>query len=333
MTYLFVAGNADSGVSVFSVANNGDLNNVTNVSDDSNLELEGVYSVTTAEVGRMTYLFVAGRDDDGVSVFSVANNGDLNNVHNVSDDSNLELNGASSVTTAEVGRMTYLFVAGRDDDGVSVFSVANNGDLNNVNNISDDSSLELNGDRSVTTAEVVGMTYLFVAGDVDNGVSVFSVANNGDLNNVTNVSDDSILNLDGARSVTTAEVGGMTYLFVAGGNDDGVSVFSVANNGALNNVTNVSDDSRLLLDGAQSVTTAEVGGMTYLFVTGGNDDGVSVFSVANNGDLNNVTNVSDDSRLLLDGAQSVTTAEVGGMTYLFVASRDDDGVSVFRVDD
>ena len=216
---------------------------------------------------------------------------------------------------------------------MSVFSVANNGDLNNVNNISDDSSLELNGDRSVTTAEVVGMTYLFVAGDVDNGVSVFSVANNGDLNNVTNVSDDSILNLDGARSVTTAEVGGMTYLFVAGGNDDGVSVFSVANNGALNNVTNVSDDSRLLLDGAQSVTTAEVGGMTYLFVTGGNDDGVSVFSVANNGALNNVTNVSDDSRLLLDGAQSVTTAEVGGMTYLFVASRDDDGVSVFRVDD
>ena len=146
---------------------------------------------------------------------------------------------------------------------------------------------------------------------------------------------DSSLELDGAQSVTTAEVGGMTYLFVAGFNDDGVSVFSVANNGSLNNVDNVSDDSSLELDGAYSVTTAEVGGMTYLFVAGYDDDGVSVFSVANNGSLNNVDNVSDDSdsSLLLDGASSVTTAEVGGMTYLFVAGYDDDGVSVFRVDD
>ena len=133
-------------------------------------------------------------------------------------------------------------------------------------------------------------------------MSVFSVANNGSLNNVTNVSDDSSLELDGATSVTTAEVGGMTYLFVAGNVDDGVSVFSVANNGSLTNVDNVSDDSSLELDGARSVTTAEVGGMTYLFVAGFGDSGVSVFSVANNGILNNVTNVSDDSSLLLFGA-------------------------------
>ena len=48
-----------------------------------------------------------------------------------------------SVTTAEVGGMTYLFVAAQNDDDVNVFSVANNGDLNNVTNVSDDSSLEL----------------------------------------------------------------------------------------------------------------------------------------------------------------------------------------------
>ena len=147
----------------------------------------------------------------------------------------------------------------------------------------------------------------------------------------------SSLELDGARSVTTAEVGDTTYLFVAGEFDDGVSVFSVANNGSLNNVTNVSDDNSLLLGEAYSVTTAEVGDTTYLFVASNDDDddddGVSVFSVANNGSLNNVDNVNDDSSLKLDGARSVTTAEVEGMTYLFVAGYWDDGVSVFRVDD
>ena len=70
------------------------LFNTINVEEGGNLELDGAYSVTTAEVGGMTYLFVAGERDDGVSVFSVANNGSLNNVDNISDDSSLELDGA-----------------------------------------------------------------------------------------------------------------------------------------------------------------------------------------------------------------------------------------------
>ena len=282
LSYTILSGNDDS---LFALSTSGELTVNGNLDYESRMSYELVISVEDTEgLSRRATITVNLRNVDFT----------LFNTTNVGDGGNLELNRAISVTTAEVGGMTYLFVAGDVDDGVSVFSVANNGDINNVNNVSDDSSLELDGVRSVTTAEIGGTTYLFVAGRYDDGVSVFSVANNGSLNNVNNVNDDSSLKLDGARSVTTAEVGGMTYLFVAGYDDDGVSVFSVANNGSLNNVTNVSDNSSLLLNGTLSVTTAEVGGMTYLFVAGYLDDGVSVFSVANNGDINNVTNVSDD---------------------------------------
>ncbi len=44
----------------------------------------------------------------------------------------------------------------------------------NVDN-SDNSALELNGAISVAVAEVGGSSYLFVAGSVDNGVSVFKL--------------------------------------------------------------------------------------------------------------------------------------------------------------
>ena len=333
-TYLFVAGSTDDGVSVFRVDDGGLLTNRANVSDGDIRELDGATSVTTAVVEGTTYLFVAGSTDDGVSVFSVANNGLLASVTNVTDDTgSLELDGANSVTTAVVDGTTYLFVAGYFDDGVSVFSVASNGLLANVTNVTDAGSLELDGAASVTTAVVDGTTYLFVAGNRDDGVSVFNVANNGLLAGVTNVPDDSSLELDRAFSVTTAVVDGTTYLFVAGSLDDGVSVFSVANNGLLTNRANVTDAGTLELDGALSVTTAVVDGTTCLFVAGSTDDGVSVFSVANNGLLANVTNVTDAGSLELDGAYSVTTAVVADTTYLFVAGRSDDGVSVFRVED
>src|SRR6476620_432916 len=101
-------------------------------------------------------------------------------------------------------------------------------------------------------------------------------------NNPFNVDDASnaSLELDGATGITTAVVNGTTYVFVAGNVDDGISVFSLAANGTLTNVFNITDAGALELDGSIRLTTAVVGGTTYLFSTGNIDDGVSVFSVA-----------------------------------------------------
>ena len=333
-TYLFVAGFLDNGVSVFSVASDGALIPVFDIGDDGPLELNRARSVSTAVVSSTTYLFVAGGYDSGVSVFSVASDGALTSVFNIEDNETLELNGATSVSTAVVSSTTYLFVAGGIDDGVSVFSVASNGSLTSVFNIGDDGTLELAGAIFVSTAVVSGTTYLFVAGSGDSGgVSVFSVASNGSLTSVFNIGDDGTLELAGAQSVSTAVVSGTTYCFVAGPNDNGVSVFRVASDGALTSVFNIGDDGTLNLNGASSVSTAVVSGTTYLSVAGRDDDGVSVFRVASDGALTSVFNISDDGTLELAGAQSVSTAVVSGMTYLFVAGFGDSGVSVFRVVD
>jgi 6-phosphogluconolactonase (cycloisomerase 2 family) len=328
-TYLFVAGSDDNGVSVFLVANDGTLTNVDNVIDDATLNLASPFFVTTAVVGGTTYLFVAGNSDNGISVFSVANDGTLTNVDNVSDAGGLKLLGALTVHTAVVGGTTYLFVAGSNDNGVSVFSVANNGTLTNVDNVADNGVLQLLGARSLTTAIIGSTTYLFVTGATDNGISVFSVANDGTLTNVDNVSDDATLNLATAFSIDSAVIGSTTYLFVAGATDNGVSVFSVANNGMLTNVANVNDDATLNLGSPRSVNTVVITGNTYLFVAGLSDNGISVFSVANDGMLANVANVSDAGALELLGAFSSTSAAIGGTTYLFVAGILDDGISVF----
>ena len=104
--------------------------------------------------------------------------------------------------------------------GVSVFRVSTTGELTHVDSVADseNSAYQLDGARSVTTAVVGSSTYLFVAGLIDDGVSVFSVSTTGELTHADSVDDseNSAYQLDGARSVTTAEVGSSTYLFVAG---------------------------------------------------------------------------------------------------------------------
>src|SRR5688572_6933918 len=73
----------------------------------------------------------------------------------------------------------------------------------------------------------------------DSGISVFSVAASGVLTHVDSVDDseDPSLRLDLVGELTTAVVGVKTFLFApSGGNDDGISVFEIAGNGALTHV-------------------------------------------------------------------------------------------------
>ena len=281
-TFLFAGSREDDGVSVFSIGNDGSLTNVENVSDNGVFQLDDVRSVTTAVLDGITFLFVAGREDNGVSVFSVANDGSLVSMDHVTDTAGLDgppLAGVSTVTTAVINGITYLFAGGSSDSGVGVFSVANDGTLTNVDNVRDflGGPLELSGISSLITAEAGGTTFLFAAGEFDAGISVFIVNDNGTLANVDNVMDDATLELDGVISLSTSVVDGTIFLFAAGRADSGVSIFSVGNDGTLTNVDNVADAGSLQLGGAESITTSDINGSTFVFTTAGLDDGVSVF--------------------------------------------------------
>ena len=105
-------------MNVFQVSGDGSLNNIANIVDNATLQLDGAGSMTTTQIGTTTYLFVASDEDNGVSVFRVANDGNLVNVYNITDNATLQLDQASSLTTAQIGTTTYLFVGGRTDNGV-----------------------------------------------------------------------------------------------------------------------------------------------------------------------------------------------------------------------
>ena len=201
--------------------------------------------------------------------------------------------------------------------------------LTNISNISDSGTLELDGASYVTTALIGGITYVFVAGRVDAGVSVFSLAADGTLSPVFDFADNALTSLDGAFALTSVVVGGTTYLYTAAITEYGLTGFSVGANGALTVAANVPDNATLQLALTTDVETAVVGGTTYLFSGGANDGGVSVFSVGANGTLTNVDNVIDDATSRIAGPQGMTTAVVGGTTYLFVTGFHDDGVSVY----
>ena len=189
-TLLFTASPVDSGISIFKVSANGSLTNIANINDNSYENFP--YSVTTAQIGDNTYIYTANSNylaSSSINIFKlkVTDNTfspseviyDVQNITSVKDNAILKLNGAIAIHTTQVGSNTYLFVAGYKDNGISVFEVSADGNLRNVDNISDNWNLKLNGARSINTTQIGDNTYLFVTGFDDNGVSVFEVSADG----------------------------------------------------------------------------------------------------------------------------------------------------------
>ncbi len=282
--------------------------------DDPSFDIDGAAAAETLTLNGRTFLYVAAPGDDAVSVFEVSAAGILTKIASVhdADDPNFLFNN-TDVGTVVVGGQPFVFATGVNDDGISGFVALANGALVSPAptaarplgpaNQSDAGSLQLqlNGARDVVAATVGGNTYLFVASLIDDGIEVLSVAIDGTIDHAHSVDDADGLDrqLNGVYKLATTTVGGTTYLFAAGQDDSGISVFSVAATGVLTHVDSVDDSESpsLQLNTIGELATAVVGAKTFLFAAGrGIDNGISVFEVAGDGALQLMCSTSSITR-------------------------------------
>jgi Ca2+-binding RTX toxin-like protein len=310
------------------------LGNVSNVADQGSMTLNGLVAIETVRIGTQTFVYATGELDDGVSVFSMNENGALTFLRSYSDTPTTALNGASSLLSVVLGGQTYLYVAGYADRGVSAFRVAADGSLVLVQSVFDDPVLELNGPLGrMSTVQVGGSTFLITSGFSDAGISVFSLAANGQMTNVFNVADaqSSSYRLNGAYDTVTTTIAGNAYVFVAGAGESGITSFRVGADGALTFVESVVDNATLRLAGIRNLAVGVMETTTFLFAAGRADDGVSVFTIATDGFLANVFNLADSAALGLNGAREITTFRIDGQLYISVSGEVDDAISYFQV--
>lgn len=308
--------------------------NVFNVEDSPSLALNGAFGVETVTVGSRVFVYAAGVYDDGVSVFELSRNGALSFVQTVGDTNSTALNGASNFTSATVNGTSYLYVNGSADSGISVFQVAADGTLTLKQTILDDSVLELLGTEARMSVTVVGGNqYLIATGLSDDGISAFRINTNGTLASTSSVGDaaNASFELNGAYDTATAVIGGNTFVFAAGFDDDGLTSFRLDGNGQLTFADSVPDSQSLNLSGAFGLAAATIGGTTFLFASGQYDSGISVFSVNSSGQFSSVFNLNDTSALGLYRVRGLETFQFDGQNYLSATGFEDDAVGYFLI--
>jgi len=326
--HVYVAGYGDDAVAVFGRDGvTGALTFVEMQQDGvGNVDgLNGADAVTVSPDGG--HVYVASANGDAVAVFSRDGaTGALSfvEVHKDTDPGVDGLDNATSVAVSSDG--SHVYVAGRNDNAVAVFSRNGATGMLTFVEVMKDGLADAN-----SVAISLDGGHLYVAGSDNDAVAVFSRDGiTGALTFVERERDGvgGVDGLDGAWSVAVSPDGG--HVYVVGSRDDAVAVFS--RDGVTGALTFVQARRSVPgLEGAVGVAVSPDGG--HVYVAGNNDDAVTVFSRDGSAGTLTFVEVQQDGDGDVDGlngARSIAVSPDGG--HIYVVGHEDDAVAVFSRD-
>ena len=308
---------------------------VATVADDDILALDGAVAVDVFGVGNRTYAVAAAARDDGIQIVDVTDPAAPVMAGSIMDDASTILDGAYDVAIFGVGGRTYAVVAAVVEDGIQIVDVTDPAAPVMAGSITDGDGTALDGASAVDVFGVGGHTYAVVA-SYREGIQVVNLTDPSNPAATAAIfDDDHTILLDNTRGVDTFRVGGSTYAVATSRNDDGLEVVNVTDPASPVLVARIRDggSGTTLLEGARGVDAFVAGGRTYAAVAALDDNGIQVVEIADPSEPAAVSGVVDGPALLLEGAVSVTTLNVGRAVYTLAVSMFESGVQAVDVTD
>ena len=301
-------------------------------------ELDGAYSIATAQIDGSHYALVAAYNDDGVQIINITDPGNPSAAAHITNGTAYpELEGAYSITTAQIGGSHYALVASFIGDGVQIINITNPGNPSAAAHITNGTTYpELDDASSITTAQIGDSHYALVAAYGGDGVQIIDITDPGNPSPVASLTNGTTYpELEGAASITTARIGNSHYALVASIDDDGVQIINITDPGNPSAAAHITNGTAYPeLGDASSITTAQIGGSHYALVASFIGDGVQIINITDPGNPSAAASLTDGAAYPeLDGAYSITTARIGGSHYALVASFWDNGVQIIDITD
>ena len=262
--------------------------------------------------------------------------GDLSIVDSVVDhETTPELSGATAVKTLVLGNTTYVYVTSRNDYGIQILKIEDDGSLSPVGTYVDDNATYLGQPYYFDIVTVGSNYFLVVPSASEDGLTTLKVTktgiNQGLLAKADTIQDGTGDLLDYATTVEGFSTANGSYVAVSAYYSDAISIYKVSGTGKLTLVDTATDASNasFLLDGAEALSIHSIGKKTFVYVVASGEDGVAVFEISATGKLDYVTSVAVANAGTLGG---VVAGEFNGKNIMIVSDYYDGELNVYSLD-
>ncbi len=172
----------------------------------------------------------------------------------------------SALALVEAGGSPILIAASGSEDGITSYQLTDTGPvLADVNG--PDQGLGIMHPTAMATATIGSTPYLVVASaqDSSGALSVFEVGSDGSLTATDHVLDTRTTRFGGVQDVQLVTHGAFTYV-VAGGGDDGVTLFQLLADGHLQLIDSIADDLTIGLSNVSAIAATAIGNTLRVLV-------------------------------------------------------------------
>ncbi len=247
--------------------------------------------------------------------------------------------GVSALTVATVAGTTYTLSTATEGDGVTVWSTMTNGFLKSVGSMGAENGLWVSDPTAMITAEVDGRTFVVLASAGSGSLSVMELSATGALTVTDHVIDDLNTRFSGVTALASCTRDGQTWI-VAGGADDGISLFYLGSDGRLILMGTVADSTQTGLSDISALEITATATGLDIFAASSSEYGVTQLSVDLGTGLNIVTgtngantlNGTARADLIIDGAGGDwLTGGAGQDCFVLVADGQADVITDFQL--
>jgi len=187
---------------------------------------------------------------------------------------------ADSMQAVQSGAGQFVVSADAATNAISVFQVdAGTGMLAAIDNTSAIETLGIAVPTAVEVVEAYGQSWIVVAGSASNSLSVMKLSDTGSLIPTDHVLDTLDTRFQSVQDLSLIEVDGRVFV-VAGGGDDGITLFTLTPNGQLVHLESFADTLGSGLQNIQSLSVAHVGDELQILVTSQQDAGVNLLTTS-----------------------------------------------------
>ncbi|MEL0294493.1 MAG: hypothetical protein VXA66_12590 [Alphaproteobacteria bacterium] len=163
---------------VYEMTADGSMSFVHAVKDNSALGLNNPVTGTAVHINGRDFILMPSVEEDAVTIFELSSTGRLSHIQTVFDHENtaFELDGATDVSAVQTAKGVLFAVAGKLDNGVSIFHLDANGRAHFITSIEDNPSRALDNVRETKWINLDdGGLALLAVGSHDDGISLFEI--------------------------------------------------------------------------------------------------------------------------------------------------------------
>jgi len=298
-TYVMPSAMADDNQTVYEIAADGGLS-VANIYTDAASTYARWDLTTVISDGVSDYLYGSIWGQGGYFRFDLQAGGTLANPSLQNDTVETFLGDVTAIESAVLHGKTFVFAASALDAGFHSFSMGTGGALEILDSVAA-TDVGFAGITALAAVDVGDRAFVIVASAGTDSLLVMRVSEWGMMNVVESFVDTADTRFAGVTALEVFETDGRFFL-MAGGADDGVTLFEVTYKGQLDVLATVADTSGITLQNVTDIEAVVVNGTVEIFVSSAIDHGFTQFSLS----------VPDGANILRGGA--VEDILTGGAT-------------------